>query len=737
MNKLYKERIERLHNKKLSQTAEKLEYEGYLDEDDYGRIVPTFEWHIIPNNEDGNFYGASGWSENFFDLMEKHDTFIDDDDAFTGRWMYFMSKMRPYKYNPKLISPQLKEDLDFYKIDSGIGFDAHFCPDYSILLDLGLGGLLDKISYYKKINSQNSNFDFEFYDAHTKVIKAIQIWIKHHIEKIDKMLLEENDKKKRKDLLEKKEVNSNILNDKPKTLREAMQLILWFHLASRTFNRDGAGGQLDSLLNPYYLKDIEKGIIDRDTAVYYMSCFLINDPIYWQIGGDDKNGNNITNEMSFIILDAAELANVSFNITIRVNKNDNKKLFNRGVELLVKYKHAWPRFSSDESLVSGFMNLGNSKELAINRIAVGCNWMSLPGLEYTLNDLYKVNFAKVFEIAWKEMMDICGFPGLKGDIGTYKPVVKGSILTKKDNPSTKLLYAIFLKHLKKATCITAEAMRFHLKIQNENETELLLNLLSHGPIEKGLDISNGGAKYYNLAIDGAALGTVADCFVGLEQRIEKEKRLTWSDMNSLLRTNWDCDEKDYYITMMRTSNHYGDSETGNYWGVRISKDFSKFVLEERDDKLTFIPGLFSWAKPHIFGRDVGATPNGRRFGEPITHGANPSIKYMKNPNCLDVGSAIASVQPPYGNTAPFQLEYDPFLKKGEPVELLKSIILAHFDMGGTLINVNIFDKDVILDANKNPAKYPDLIVRVTGFTAYFCMLTPEFRQQVVDRILLL
>lgn len=77
MESIYKQRIDRLREKKIQQTEEKLEYEGFLDEDDYGRVVPTFEWHIIPNADDGNFYGASGWAENFYDLMTHHDIYDD------------------------------------------------------------------------------------------------------------------------------------------------------------------------------------------------------------------------------------------------------------------------------------------------------------------------------------------------------------------------------------------------------------------------------------------------------------------------------------------------------------------------------------------------------------------------------------------------------------------------------------------------------------------------------------
>lgn len=96
---------------------------------------------------------------------------------------------------------------------------------------------------------------------------------------------------------------------------------------------------------------------------------------------------------------------------------------------------------------------------------------------------------------------------------------------------------------------------------------------------------------------------------------------------------------------------------------------------------------------------------------------------------------MASVQCGYGNTAPLQLELNPTITEQEnAVELIGAVIKTHFDMGGTLINVNIVDKDVLLEAHRDPTTHPDLVVRVTGFTAYFATLSPEFRQLVIDRV---
>jgi len=137
-----------------------------------------------------------------------------------------------------------------------------------------------------------------------------------------------------------------------------------------------------------------------------------------------------------------------------------------------------------------------------------------------------------------------------------------------------------------------------------------------------------------------------------------------------------------------------------------------------------------------FGENLGATPNGRHAGAPISHGANPDPGFRTDgaPSALAV--AIASIQPGYGNTAPMQIDMDPGAASGpEDVDPIVDLIRTHFELGGTQINLNIMDRQQVLEAHEDPSRYPDLVVRVTGFSAYFASLSREFRQLVVDRIL--
>ena len=223
-----------------------------------------------------------------------------------------------------------------------------------------------------------------------------------------------------------------------------------------------------------------------------------------------------------------------------------------------------------------------------------------------------------------------------------------------------------------------------------------------------------------MCVDGASLATVADSFAALEQRVEKENLLTWQEMMSYLETDWVGPEGERMRLMTRNIPRFGSGASlADAWAERIAEAFTLLVKEKPTPAgFNMIPGFFSWAKVIGYGKQLGATPNGRHAGAPVSHGPNPDAGFNegKPGTPTQMAVAVAAVQPGYGNTAPLQLDMDPgIVSDGEGIEKVEALIRGHFDLGGTLININVLDKKQILEANKDPSKYPELIVRVTGF----------------------
>ncbi len=716
-NKKYRKWINLIRKRKEKQTQEKINNNGYMDVDDYGTILlpDDFQWKQKPNHKNGSFYGFKGWADNFRSLIESLPPYVNPVNIIAGRHYVFLNSYKEGpNWNPDYDYDHLKEDQQKYDIRSGIGAAHHFSGDVKIGLELGWGGLLKKVRKYADLRGINKEKE-EFYQAEEQVIIGIQNWIKNTVEKIDQMIKKEENPDYRDNLIKMKKVNQNIIDNHPSTLLEACQWIAWFNMASRTYNRDGAGGQLDVLLQPYYEKDMKRGLINDQEVIYYLACLLINDPNYYQLSGPGIYGEDLTCDMSYLILEAAHCLKSSCNLTVAYHKKIDKEFFLQSVKYLIKDKKGWPRYCGHDSLSKGFIKNGYPVELGRQRKEVGCNWMAIPGREYTINDTIKINIARVFEIALKEMF------------------------TSERKHSIEKLWQLFKKHLKKAVLCTARGIDWHLKYLKYSSPELVLNLFCYGPVEKGQDISDGGVETYNIGVDGCGLATVADSLAALETRIEKEKALDWDTLKFCLENNYDIKEGEKIRNMLKNSPKYGQgNSSGDKWALKVSDLFTELIKQDSTPEgINMIPGWFSWSLTINLGKKVGATPNGRKAGEPISFGANPDPGFRKDGALTAMSNAIASIQPGYGNTAPFQLELDPGslnINNEDDIKKIASLIKEHFELGGTLLNANIIDAETILDANENPEKYPDLIVRVTGFTAYFASLSPEFRQLVVNRI---
>ena len=709
----YDERIALLRARKVAQTEEKAK-KGGADEDDYGLIEQdVYKFELEANHENGSIYGYRAWRENYTRLIGSHPLYCDPIDAFVGKGFVFMERLRPkqHKWNPAYPFDDLKKIFDKYNIISGIDNCHHFTPDLQIGFDLGWGGILEQLKLEREKHSQDHH---EFYDSEIAVVEAIIAFLYRASDELLELSKIEKNPQLSQNLLEMSRVNRNVAAGAPKTFREAIQWLCWFSMLSRTYNRGSAGGQLDEMLRPYYERDTEKGILKDDEAVFYLACLFLQDSRYFQLGGPDINGQDMTSRLSYLALEAADKINIACNLTIRVHDKMNEDFFIKSIEYLFKNKQGWPRYSSDNALVEGFMRCGYSKELARRRVAAGCHWMCIPGMEYTMNDTVKVNLLRTFEIAYEEMM-------------------------LEDEPSTSKLWELYRKHLKIAVDATGNGIIHHLRYQTKSQPELILNLFQHGLIEKGVNITDGGANYYNMCVDGSGIAMVADSFAALEQRIEQEHKITYAELDKHIKANYEDEDGEYIRQLMLHSARYGGGNTlGDSWAVRIKDLYTELVRDlcNQHKGINFIPGFFSWSNTILLGKSVGATPNGRKSGEPINHGANPCSNFRADGAVTSMCNSIASIQPSYGNTAPVQLEVDPGIA-GDKEGILKmaAMVKTILSTGNTLLNINIIDTDKILEAHKDPMKYPDLVVRVTGFTAYFAMLSPNFRQLVVDRIL--
>jgi formate C-acetyltransferase len=664
------------------------------------------------NHPSGGFFGPKAVGENFRRLLQAHPTYINSVNSMAGVYMVNFNSYRKPGWNPDFDYSHLREEQERYEIDAGIGGVQHFCPDLTIGLELGWGGLLERVRHYREVNRDAC----EFYDGLEAVVLGVQHWVRRHGEDAGQMAADEEQPELRENLEAIAEICEHQATEPPRSFREACQWLTFFQAVAKMYNGSGEWGQLDELLRPYYERDTEAGVLTDEEAIFHIACLLLSETAYVQLGGPDADGRDLTSPVSFLILEAVHRLKAPANIAVRVGEGVSPELFRRGLEILLEDKMGFPKFLGDRAVTEGFVRSGYPIELARQRIYAGCHWLAIPGREYCMSDIIKIDLAKVFDVALRDMM---GDPAAAPSIGE--------------------LWDRFEAHLRRAVTIVAAGIDFHLEHMHEVFPELYLDLFCHGPLENGLDATNGGLEYYNIGVDGASLATAADSFAALEQRVENEERLTWRETMQHLETDWAGAEGEQARLMMRNIQRFGSGGSpADEWAVRISRTLTELVTEKPTPKgFRMIPGLFSWAKAVIYGKRLGATPDGRHAGEPVSHGPNPSPGFNEGrpgtPTQMAV--AVAAVQPGYGNTAPLQLDVDAGVADTEEgLQRIEALLRSHFELGGTLININVIDRETILAAQKDPSKYPDLLVRVTGFSAYFASLSEEMRQYVVDRM---
>ena len=735
----YKERIDRMHDTKIEFTQRKMAAKGhhfdtidengnvtpylrytdsgslgeYFDVDDHGFIPWDEPIYFTPhyNHPDGIAVGMRALGENFRNWLNVHPVYMHPQSALAGAWIGGL----PFRWGwpPEGRPTHLQELHEKYNIRyNGIGGMNHLGPDMTIGLELGWGGLLKKIRFYRELNNPE---DTSFYDGEEDLVLGVQEFIRRHVAEARRLAENETDPETKQNYVELADMNEWLVENPPRTLREACQFLAWFQSVDRMLAAGGALGELDQLLKPYYEREKAAGTMDFEQAKWIVASLFFNDTHYSQVGGTNSDGSDQTSEMSFVIIEAMHALKIPTNIAVRVHDNLNPDLLKLAVTKLFE-DGTGADYSMAKGIEDGYIKNGYPRELARLRAKVGCNWTALPGVEYCLQDVTRMCLVKPFVFALNEVFEL-----------------------PEEQRTMDELWSRYTNHLGIAVDTIKRGFDWHAQHQAQYAPEIVLNLFCHGPVERGVDCSAGGVDIVNFTVDGVGLATVADSLAAIEQRVVNEKRLSWDELKHVLDTNYENAED--IRLMLKNIDRYGSGGSlGDKWAKKVSELYTGLVKGSPlpETHFNIIPGLFSHGIVGPLGKMLPATPNGRFAGTEISHNAEPDPGFCRDGRAAPTAkaAAVAMTQPGYGNSAPLQIELDTNLAKNAGgVDAVIAMIKAHNEMRGTLININVLSREKLLDAHKDPSKHPDLVVRVTGYSAFFCTLSPEYRQQVVDRFL--
>lgn len=694
--------IKSLQEDKVKINEEKISRFGSIDIDDHGYIdFPDFRF--TPECcEDGLVHGCALIGRNFRRFLNEMPKYINKNSALAGCWIGNLQRYIPFGVAKEDRPSELDEIIEKYRIrQSGFAGMNHLCPDLEIGLTLGWKGLLEKVRHYRE---KNDPVDPDFYDGEEELLLGILEWVKAHADYAEELAEKESDPFRRQNYLEIAQANRNLTEAPPRTFREACQFLAHFQSVDRMYYVGGALGRMDMLLQPYYEKDTENGAITEEEAVWMIASLLFNDTHYAQIGGLSPAGDRETlSRISFLILEATHLLHIPSNLAVRVHQpvgdqdEAAEELLHRAVEYTIKDGNG-VCYSLEKGTSEGYAKNGYPVELGRMRVKCGCNWTAIPGREYPLQDVTRINMGMALHYALEELQESKEY-------------------------SIERLWELFSRHLSVMVECVKRGYDRHYEVMQRNLPEIVLNLFMHGTMERGLNCSNGGVDILNLNIDGIALATVADSFAAIEQRVIEEEKLTWERLFELLETDYADAERERL--MLKNIRRFGTPDSpAEKWALRIRDKFVELCRRTPTPKhhLRIIPGLFSHGDIVMYGKELEATPNGRHAGEPISHSSEPDPGFARGIDTFSPAlkaNAVAKTQAGYGNSAPLHLDIDTGLLENEGgADALAALIHAHEQAGGTLINMNCVSKEKLMKAHENPQAYPDLVVRVTGYSAF-------------------
>ncbi len=437
-------------------------------------------------------------------------------------------------------------------------------------------------------------------------------------------------------------INRKLVTEPPSTFREACQWLLWHLLAARMFNGSGSVGRLDNFLLPFYRHDVAAGTLDDEEAVFHIACLLVRDTGYSQLGGYDRDGKDDSSPVSYLILEAIDRLRIPANIGVAVGKGIDPGLLTRGVEMQFANRNGIPKFLGLDRTAEGFARNGYPLDLGRQRVYSGCHWNAIPGREYTLNDIVKIHLGMIFDVALRDMM-----------------------ATEPQRASTSLLWSYFERHLSAASDTVAAALDFHMKHMGGRVPRA-----GDGPPvprhhREGKD-RGGRRRRVRQPLrgrHGARHGSRLLRGSGAAGRAGAPPRLAWHDAPPGHQLGGPGGER--MRRLMSSSPRFGSGGSiADQWAKRLADSFTSHLSRHTPDGWQLIPGIFSWALVVAMGKELGPTPNGRREGEPISHGANPHPGFRQDGAATALAASVASVQPGMGNTAPLQMDLDPTVLGG-------------------------------------------------------------------------
>ena len=647
-----------------------------------------------------------------------------------------------------------REWKDSYEAGIFTEFMEQRAPGHTVLDDkIYRKGMLDfKEDIQDSLNRLDYFNDPEAYDKQEE-LKAMAIcaealirFAERHAKRARHLAMEEDNPQRKKELEQIAEVCTRVPANAPSNFWEAIQYYWFVHLGvTIELNTWDAfcPGHLDQHLYPFYRRDIDEGRLTREKTEELLDCFWIkfnNQPAppkvgvtaeesgtytdFAQInlGGINEDGSDAVNDVTYLLLDVIEeMRLLQPSSSIQVSKKNPDRFIKRAAKI-IRTGFGQPSVFNSDLIVEELIRHGKSVFDARCGGSSGCVEVGAFGKEnYNLTGYF--NMPKILEITLNNGVD----PRSGHQIGLQTGEVSSFL-------SFDELFNAYEKQLSYFIDIKVRGNNVIERIYANYMPAPFLSILIDDCIAEGKDYHNGGARYNTSYIQGVGIGTITDSFSAIKHHIFDQKSMTMEALSQALENDFTNEERIRQMFLNQTPRYGNDDDRADKLMVRLFEAYYHAIEGRPNTKggkyhINLLPTTV-----HVyFGSVIGATPDGRKAGQPLSEGVSPVQGADRRGPTAVIRSVAKMDQVRTGGTLLNQ-KFTPQLLKGDNgLDHLVQLIRAYFKLDGHHIQFNIIDAETLLAAQANPDQYRNLIVRVAGYSDYFCDLSKTLQDEIIAR----
>ena len=625
---------------------------------------------------------------------------------------------------------------------------SHTVPDYEVVVKKGLASIIKKAEE-KESGLSDSEADSrkrDFYDA-VRMVSEGTIAYAHKLSQEAASLAEhENDPARKHELVTMSKMCRRVPEESPTTFHEALQAIWICHVALHQENNNIALslGRLDQILYPLYCQGIAEGTLTPAHAVELVGCFFLkladhvpmspetaeelfggsgsNQAI--TLGGIDPAGGDAVNDLTYVMLRATELLKVRDpNVNTRYCPGVNPKAYlDRLCEVNITTR-ATPCFHNDIEVIKILSAQGYPPEDARDYSIIGCVEPTRGGKTFGYLGAIAFNLTAVLEMSLFQ--------------GRHRLTEEEQFGPEPPPPSDISSFDQFLSVFKEQLVFLIDQSvemnnlfgRTHLKVHPLP----LLSALTQDTLEKGKDVLEGGAVYNPSGVFVIGLAEVVDSLCAVKEFVFDKKEVTFHKLVTAIEKDWEGYEK-LRLKILNSGTKFGTESKGAAEMADYLIDLLHTEYQKRENYKggRYTVGYWTMTTHAGWGVLTGALPSGRKNKEVLPSGITPVSGQA--PELTEALRFVAELDTrKIANSHALNLKYTPAKDPDQMIDKFAASIETYMKMGGLQVQFNLIDRATLEDARAHPENYPNLLVRVSGYTAYFADLNPHMQEEIITR----